>query len=252
MSQLDVIVSGLSHQYRSDGQIVHALRGVDLSVERGDLFVIVGPSGCGKSTLLRILLGLETATSGIARLDAARADEGIAYIPQSANLLPWRTALQNASLGLEVRGKVDRGLRANLLGEFQDYGLKGFEWTKWGSLSGGMRQKVAIICAFSRQPKILICDEPFSAIDFVSRLELLNKFKKACRVMKLTAVMVTHNIEEAIFLGNKVAVFSHRPGYVKKIYPVDLGALGYDSVKCRASPEFQRLFRQIWDDLQGE
>jgi NitT/TauT family transport system ATP-binding protein len=250
MSSFDIMLSQVGHKYRSEGKVVTALDGVDLNIKRGELFAVVGPSGCGKSTLLRIVLGLEQPTAGSVLLNEQREKEGISYIPQSANLLSWRTALQNASIGLELRIGIDKPVLQNLLADFRQYGLQGFETTKWSSLSGGMKQKVAIICAFANRPKILIGDEPFSAIDFVSRLELLNKFKSECSVLGLTAVIVTHNIEEAIFLGDRVAVFSRRPGRVKKVYDIDLGKSGHDSVECRKSAEFQRLFHTIWADLK--
>jgi NitT/TauT family transport system ATP-binding protein len=250
MTMLDVVCRDISHRYQSRGSDVVALDGINIAVERESIFVILGPSGCGKSTLLRIILGLEQPTRGSVEIPADRMDR-VAYVPQSAALLPWRTAIQNAALGLEIsEGDKEAGKKLQYLkDEFIHYKLKGFEHYPWESLSGGMRQRVALICALASRPEILLCDEPFSAIDFVGRLEMLTHFKRSC-LKGVTTIFVTHNIEEAIFLGGKIAVMSRRPGRIKRVYDNELGISAHDSIQCRKDPKFQETFDAIWKDLQ--
>jgi len=248
---VDISCSGLGHEYLRPGGTIRVLKNIDLNIKPGTLCVLVGPSGCGKSTLLRLMLGLEEPTEGTVTVDKTRKQEGIAYVPQNAMLLPWRTALQNASLGIEIKEHPTAANRNFLLGRFGTYGLRGFEDSLWGDLSGGMRQQVAIICALASNPRILMCDEPFSAIDFVSRLQLLNQFKEDCSLLGVTTVFVTHNIEEAIFLGDVIYVLSARPGSIKAIHPNLVFKNSFNSVKVRETPEFQEMFRRVWNDLKG-
>jgi len=250
MPEFDIAVEGVSHIYKSkDGEVV-ALEDVSLEIPRGTLFSIVGPSGCGKSTLLRIMLGFLRPTNGTIHVAEERRRQGVAYIQQSAPLLPWRTLLQNASLGLEVRWRLS-DVRVNALREeIASFGLGGFEDHLPGTLSGGMRQRVALIRALESQPALLFCDEPFAAIDFVTRLDLNTRFKDLCRVRRLTTVFVTHNIEEAIFLSDIIVVLSPRPGSVVKTYTPRLSISPTDAVESRKSPEFGELFAQIWNDLR--
>jgi ABC-type nitrate/sulfonate/bicarbonate transport system ATPase subunit len=229
---------------------VDALDEVSFEVERGTLFCIVGPSGCGKSTLMRLLLGIDNPTSGNIWLNPDRVSAGVALIQQSSVLLPWRTVLQNAALGLEVKGNVRREHIEYIRDEIKRVGLGGFEHTPWSELSGGMRQKVAIICALVSRPALLFCDEPFSAIDFVTRLDMNMHFKNMCEIASITTVFVTHNIEEAIFLGDRIAVMSRRPGKIVSIHNAILSKDPHDAVKCRESPEFEALFMKIWGELK--
>jgi NitT/TauT family transport system ATP-binding protein len=247
---IDITCSGVGHTYIGRNGPVLALEEINLQIKRETIFVIVGPSGCGKSTLLRLMLKLEEPTKGRIVIATDRQDK-ISYVPQSADLLPWRTAIQNACLGLEIRegDKLAGKKLAYLRSEFRHYGLTDFENAPWDSLSGGMRQKVTLICALAGDPEILLCDEPFSAVDFVTRLGMLNHFKRAC-MKGATTVFVTHNIEEAIFLGEEIAVMSHRPGRIKNIYPNEIGRDAVDSVLCRKHPRFQELFDMIWKDLK--
>jgi NitT/TauT family transport system ATP-binding protein len=245
----DVQCTDVFHVYESAGGKVAALEGAALAVKRGELCVLVGPSGCGKSTLLRILLGLTTPSRGSVYLDNERKAGGVAYVPQTASLLPWRTALQNAALGLEVRKALSPDLKEFLVSQFRKYHLQGFEDAHWTSLSGGMKQKVALICALAGKPKLLFCDEPFSAIDFVSRLGLLNTFKEECRLLGVTTVFVTHNIEEAIFLGDQINIFSPGPGHIVKVFRPSLPQDAHSSVKVRETAEFREMFRDIWQAL---
>ena len=244
-----MVVSDLSIDYVSSGRVVHALDRVSLTVGRGQMCCVVGPSGCGKSTLLRAILGLVPYQSGTILLDDSRVRAGIAFVQQDCPLLPWRTAMQNAALGAEIRGELNPTIVDRVRRTLKDLGLSGFESNLTSELSGGMRQRVAIARALESCPALLLCDEPFSAVDFVGRLALSSHFKYLCRVSGITTIFVTHNIEEAIFLGDVIVVMTGRPGRVKRTYQPDLSVGAEDAVKCRKSPEFAALFQGIWGDL---
>jgi NitT/TauT family transport system ATP-binding protein len=246
----DVECEGISKIFGQGREAVHALQHVSITVGQGKMLCIVGPTGSGKSTLLRILLGFQTPTEGSVRIIADRRREGIAYIQQDSQLLPWRTVLQNAALGRELKGRIKPPDVLGLRAELESFGLERFAETKSNELSGGMRQKVALVRALASRPRILFCDEPFSAIDFVGRLELNTLFKKMCGNEKITTVLVTHNIEEAIFLGDEIVVLSNRPGRVVAKYDVTLSQGAHDAVLVRKDPEFQRLFLEIWGNLR--
>lgn len=246
----DIVAKDVGMVFARGNKPLVALDSVDLTVARGSLVAIVGPSGCGKSTLLKILAQLLVPTKGEVWIDPKQLQDGIAYVPQSPLLLPWRTLLQNVSLGLELKGQLDSGGLERINASIDRYGLSGFEHSLPTELSGGMAQRVALIRALESRPKILFCDEPFSAIDFVTRLSLTTQFKYMCGVNNITTVLVTHNIEEAIFLGDKVIVMSGRPGRIIATHHPELSVGGEDAVECRRAPEFSQLFVQIWKELK--
>ena len=246
-----VQVLNVSKRFESNYGSVSALEGVNFTVEQGTLVCVLGPSGCGKSTLLRIILGLTAPTAGRVYIDKSVNNSGTAYVQQSALLLPWRTVLQNAALGLELRSEMTDDRIRNILSEVEGYGLSGFEHSLADELSGGMRQRVALIRALEANPQLLLCDEPFSAIDFAARLRLNSLFKRMCRVRGITTIFVTHNIEEAIFLGDKVAVMSRRPGRIINEYTPMLSVGQTDAVRAREAPEFGDLFARLWRDLDN-
>lgn len=248
---IDIIVENLGKTFHNAGESVAAIESVSFTVPRGCFLSIVGPSGCGKTTLLRILAGLLEPTAGSVQLAPDRVRAGVAYIPQTSMLLPWRTLLQNAALGIELKGSLSAARVDRIEAEIHRYGLGGFERSLPTELSGGMAQRAAVVRALESRPHILFCDEPFSAIDFVTRLSLNTRFKYMCRVQGITTVFVTHNIEEAIFLGDEVAVMSGRPSRIVARYEPQLSVGSEDAVKCRKSPEFAELFVQIWKDLSN-
>jgi NitT/TauT family transport system ATP-binding protein len=221
---------------------------ISFNVEQGSLLAIVGPSGCGKTTLLRILSGNEKETSGKITYNPDRMLR-TATIEQFSALLPWRTAFQNACLGAEVRGRLNDVVARRVRELFAEFGLGGFESQLPSELSGGMQQRVGIVRALESEPRMLFCDEPFSAIDFVTRLQLNTEFKKMCRLIGCTTVFVTHNIEEAIFLGDTILVLSKRPCEIVKEIRPQLSRFPEDAVKCRQSPEFDGYFNEIWKAL---
>ncbi|GAA3867737.1 ABC transporter ATP-binding protein [Saccharothrix violaceirubra] len=231
-----------------------ALAGIDLDVAAGEFVVIVGPSGCGKSTLLDLLGGLTTPTSGRILVDGEPVtgpglDRGTVF--QQYALLPWRTAQGNVEFGLEAVG-VPRRERAERAREFLDLvGLGGFEHRHPHELSGGMRQRVAIARSLAYDPGVLLMDEPFAALDAQTRESLQDELLRIWERTGKTIVFITHGIEEAVYLGQRVAVLTSRPGRIKQVVPIDLGSRT-DTVDLRSSTEFARHRHEIWTLLHDE
>ncbi|WAZ26118.1 ABC transporter ATP-binding protein [Streptomyces cinnabarinus] len=231
-----------------------ALDGIDLEIAAGEFVVLVGPSGCGKSTLLDLLGGLTRPTSGRILLDGTPVtepglDRGIVF--QQYALLPWRTAQGNVEFGLEATG-VPRRQRAARAKEFLDLvGLTGFEDRHPHELSGGMRQRVAIARSLAYDPQVLLMDEPFAALDAQTRESLQDELLRIWQRTGKTVVFITHGIDEAVYLGQRVAVMTSRPGRIKEIVPV-----AFDSRTAtddlRSSAEFARYRHQIWSLLHDE
>jgi len=216
---------GLGQVYRSGQGDLPALENVSLEVRGGEFVAIVGPSGCGKSTLLRILGGLLLPTAGAVYLDGqplSSPQRQVAYVFQNVNLLPWRTVLRNVLLPLEVAGTA----RAEALSRAESVltlvGLNGYAALYPRELSGGMAQRVAIARALVAQPELLLLDEPFGALDALSREQMNLELLRIWRARRVTAVMVTHDLQEAIFLADRVLVMSSRPGQIRAEIKVDL------------------------------
>jgi ABC-type nitrate/sulfonate/bicarbonate transport system ATPase subunit len=230
-----------------------ALQPTDLVVGDNDFVTILGPSGCGKSTLLRIVAGLDRPTSGRVILDGQEitgpgADRGMVF--QSYTLFPWLTVRQNIAFGLRERGisEADRGGIADAL--IHQVGLAGFEhhWPK--QLSGGMQQRTAIARALANDPKILLLDEPFGALDNQTRMLMQEMLLGIWERDQKTVLFVTHDIEEAIFLGSRVVVMSARPGRIKAEIALELPHPR--SYKIKTTPEFVRLKERLVEEIRGE
>ena len=250
----DIEIINLEARYLCNGRFLSVIKNISFTVRRGALVAVIGPSGCGKSTLLRILAKLvddladSLLISGRVERNPKRALRS-AIIEQAPALFPWRTALQNVCVGAEIRGGLKDGICERIRDSFKEYKLSGFENSFPSELSGGMQQRVAILRALNSEPDLLFCDEPFSAIDFVTRLYLNKLFKSMCHELKCTTVFVTHNIEEAIFLADRIIVLSNRPCSIVDDFEPHLSRFSTDAVKCRESPEFLEHFNRVWRKL---
>lgn len=239
--------------FRRGDETIPALRPTSFSVAPGRFVSIIGPSGCGKSTLFNIIAGLLAPTSGAVLSDGesilGRAGY-VGYMLQKDMLLPWRTILDNVILGLEIRHVPKKTAAAKAMPLIKRYGLAGFERHYPHELSGGMRQRAALLRTLLYDRDILLLDEPFGALDAQTRLDMQNWLLKIWQDVRKTVLFVTHDIDEAIYLSDDVFVFSQRPGYVKACLPVTLPRPR--SQQTMTSPEFMKLKRQLMEMLSAE
>ncbi|MGW3621982.1 ABC transporter ATP-binding protein [Streptomyces sp. NPDC000880] len=245
---------GKTFPVRGKQQRVVALDSIDLDIAAGEFAVIVGPSGCGKSTLLDLLGGLSEPTSGQILLDGEPVtgpglDRGTVF--QQYALLPWRTAQGNVEFGLEAT-RVPRRERAERAREYLALvALTGFEDRHPHELSGGMRQRVAIARSLAYDPDVLLMDEPFAALDAQTRESLQDELLRIWQRTGKTIVFITHGIDEAVHLGQRVAVLTSRPGRIKEVVPIRLGDRSAHE-DPRSSPEFAHHRHEIWSLLRDE
>jgi NitT/TauT family transport system ATP-binding protein len=236
-------VAGLDKHFGS----LQALNDINLAIADGEFISIVGPSGCGKTTFLRIVAGLEAATGGEVRIDGdavkkAGIDRGFVF--QSDNLLPWRTVLANALIGPEIAGAAHVEARKRTIDLLKLVGLAGFENYFPRQLSGGMRQRVNLARALAVDPKILLMDEPFAALDAQTREIMQTELIRIWEQGRKTVLFVTHQIDEAVFLSDRVFVFARRPGRVREIVQIDLPRPR--ALALKRTPEFVRYVDHIW------
>jgi NitT/TauT family transport system ATP-binding protein len=246
MGAAAVSVSQLSMAFTARGRRQVVLDAIDLEVAAGEFFVIVGPSGCGKTTLLRILQGLVTPTAGVAMVGGRPVtgpgiDRGFVF--QNDSLYPWRTVLRNVVFGLELQGKPNGEARARAQAMIDLVGLKGFESHYPHELSGGMRQRVNLARALAIEPAILLMDEPFAALDALTRETMQQELLRIAAAAGTTIVFITHQIDEAILLGDRVAVFAPRPGRLREIVGIDFPRPREAAIK--QSTPFQRYVGHI-------
>ena len=274
-------VKDLSYSYHELSGETTALSHISFDVRDGEFFAIVGPSGCGKSTLLSLLCGLLEPEEGDILIDGIPRAESravIGYMLQRDHLLEWRTILSNTALGLEIRNhqylsfprrsgvfpasraflpagnRPRRGLdsesRENLLAMLRTYGLSEFCDAKPSQLSGGMRQRAALIRTLALKPDILLLDEPFSALDYQTRLEVCDDISSIIKTQKKTAVLITHDLSEAISVADRILVLSSRPGRVKAVLTIVFGPDATRPLERRNAPEFSAYFDQLWKELK--
>lgn len=242
-------VSGLGKHFAT----LEVLHDIGIEIADGEFISIVGPSGCGKTTFLRIVAGLEHATSGEVRIDGKEVrDPGIdrGFVFQSDNLLPWRTVLANAMIGPEIAGGAGQDARLRTLDLLKLVGLAGFENYFPRQLSGGMRQRVNLARALAVDPKILLMDEPFASLDAQTREIMQTELTRIWEQGRKTVLFVTHQIDEAVFLSDRVLVFARRPGRIREIVKIDLPrprALG-----LKRTPEFVRYVDHIWSLIEED
>ncbi len=248
--------AGLSYTYLTRSGETPALQDLHLTVRDGEFCSIVGPSGCGKSTLLGLISGLLEPSEGSIFLDDTPVrgpDRRVGILLQKDHLFEWRTVLQNAELGLEILGKSTTEARQQAHKLLESYGLAGFESAYPHQLSGGMRQRVALVRTLATDPDILLLDEPFSALDYQTKLILERDVQRIIRASHKTALLVTHDIDEAVSMSDRVIVLSGRPAQVRNIYDIKLTLCGERTpMTSRDAPEFRTYCKAIWEDLDIE
>ncbi len=237
-------VKNISKIYQAENGEVEAVRDVSFSVEEGEFVSLIGPSGCGKSTVLSIIAGLEEKTSGNIEIDGQ-----IGYMLQKDSLLEWLTIYKNVLFGLEIKNiKTTENVKyvENLL---KKYNLYEFKDKYPNQLSGGMRQRAALIRTLAIKPKILLLDEAFSALDYQTRIMVTKDIYDILKNEHITALIVTHDISEAISMSDRVIVLSNRPAVVKEIHTIDFEMENRTPLNCRESPKFSKYFDTIWKGL---
>lgn len=242
---------GAALVYQAPEGEVEAVKDVSLDVEEGEFVSLVGPSGCGKSTLLCAMAGLEKLSAGqveICGKPVEEPTEAVGFMPQRDQLFEWVDIWQNVTLGLRVRRELTEENTAHVQDLLQRYGLAEFAHKRPGQLSGGMRQRCALIRTLATEPEILLLDEPFSALDYQTRLAVSEDVWRIIKAEQKTAVLVTHDISEAVSMSDKVVVLSRRPATVKAV--LDVGTLrSLPPLERRDTAEFAALFNRIWKEL---
>ena len=263
-ASVKIRLRGLRKEFFVRGRRVVALDGIDLDIRAGEFFCIVGPSGCGKTTLLRILAGLESRTDGsieVARdagaVAGARGSETTrplnSMVFQEQSIFPWMSVRDNVAFGLKARGFSKRERYAIAKPFIQKVGLTAFEDALPHQLSGGMKQRVSIARAFANDPEMLLMDEPFAALDEQTKLILQTELLRIWEESRKTVLYVTHSIDEAIVLADRIMVMSARPGRIKDILEVDqVFGRPRDVETVKSSPQYGELFGRIWAQLRDE
>lgn len=249
---LPLVVEQVAKGYDLGGQIVPVIADLSLTLRKGEIVSVVGPSGCGKTTLLNTLCGLLAPDAGRIRWHGRQVSgqpQNVGYMLQKDLLLPWRTALGNTMLGLEIRGvgAVEAEDRSRAM--LDQLGLYGFADHYPSTLSGGMRQRVALARTLVNDPDVLLLDEPFAALDFQTKLLIENDMVDLVRKGGRSMLLITHDIEEAVSLADRVIVLTRRPTRVKAAYDIAFGDSRADMIALRERPDFSRYVRRIWADL---
>ncbi len=249
-----VVIHGLTKTFVSGPKgtrKVRALAGVDLEVRDQEFFGVIGPTGCGKTTLLHIIAGLETPTAGsVEFVGEKRTEAMVSMVFQDAALMPWRTVADNVPLGPEFRKQSVPAYKRVTQFFLEVVRMLDFGGTHPMELSGGMKQKVAIARALANDPEVIVMDEPFANLDAQTRLLLREELLSIWEKHKKTVILVTHNIEEAVMLCDRVAVMSSAPGVVKSVVTIDVPRPR--GIKSMGDPDFIRCLEKIWDLLRSE
>ncbi len=238
-------IKDLSHSYHTTEGETPALYDINLTVKKGEFISIVGPSGCGKSTLLSLISGLIEPEEGTVALHGKR----MGYMLQKDHLLEWRTIYQNIILGLEIQQLKTPETREKVRKFLFQYGLAGFSGAKPSELSGGMRQRAALIRTLVLEPDLLLLDEPFSALDYQTRLTVSDDIGQIIRREKRSAILVTHDLSEAISLGDRVIVLSKRPATIQTEIALHFDLEDDTPLHRRNAPEFKNYFNLLWKEL---
>ena len=252
MSENILSIKNITKIYQAKNGETKALDNIIFNVKEGEFVSIIGPSGCGKSTLLSIIAGLEEANTGEIYLDSKKIEgisEDIGYMLQKDSLLEWRTIYNNVILGLEIRGIKTKENEEYVRGLLKKYNLYDFKDKYPTQLSGGMRQRAALIRTLAIKPKILLLDEAFSALDYQTRMTVSKDVYDILRQEKKTALIVTHDISESISLSDRVIVLTKRPAKIKNIHEIKFDMADRTPINCRERPEFSGYFDALWKEL---
>jgi NitT/TauT family transport system ATP-binding protein len=247
-----IVVRDLHKSFRTRWGRTTALAGIDLTIDEGEFLCIVGPSGCGKTTLLRIFAGLETYSAGEVEISRAAPDRPLAsMVFQEHSLFPWMTVEENAGFGLEMRNVPRKERDAWVMALLETVGLAKFRRHYPNQLSGGMKQRVSLVRAFVTDPELLLMDEPFAALDAQTKIILQEELMRIWEATRKTVVYITHSIEEALVLGDRVVVMTASPGRLKDSLVVAFPR-PRATVDIRGTPEFGQQFDRIWRLLEAE
>lgn len=248
-------ISDVDYSYHELSGETKALEHITFSVNSGEFIAIVGPSGCGKSTLLSMIAGLIAPENGKISLSGApiaSARARIGYMLQKDHLFEWRTVLSNILLGLEIQHRMNETSKANAMRMLKTYGLDSFADSRPSQLSGGMRQRAALIRTLVLEPDLLLLDEPFSALDYQTRLSVADDIWKIIKKEEKTAILVTHDLSEAVSMADRILILSARPGRLIGDVPIHFEELSEDSpMNRRNAKEFKSYFNLIWKELNS-
>lgn len=245
----------INYSYHTPEGETKALADISFSLSPGEFTAVVGPSGCGKSTLLSLIAGLMRPESGEIFLDGAPLTENsskIGYMLQHDHLFEWRSVYRNVVLGLEISGTLTAETRLEAEQLLEQYGLLPFARSRPSELSGGMRQRAALIRTLLLKPELLLLDEPFSALDYQTRLTVSDDIGQIIRSSGKTALLVTHDLSEAVSLSDRVAILSKRPASITRIVPITFALEKDTPLNRRNAPEFKNYFKEIWKELNHD
>lgn len=245
-------LKNISKIYQDDNGETLAIKDFSYKFENGEFVTLLGPSGCGKSTLLSIIAGLESPSSGnvlLNGIDITNKRSNIGYMLQKDYLLEWRTILKNVILGLEIKKELTNENVEYAKKLLETYGLSDFIDKYPSQLSGGMKQRVALIRTLATKPEILLLDEAFSALDYQTRLDVSTDVYRIIKSENKSTIMVTHDIPEAISMSDKIIILSHRPATIKNIHEIKFDIKNRNPLNCRDHPDFRKYFDTIWKEL---
>ncbi|MDN4081980.1 ABC transporter ATP-binding protein [Paenibacillus polymyxa] len=244
----------VTHVYVTDREASLAVENIDFSVNTGEFVSLVGPSGCGKTTILSMIAGLLRPAAGQVMLQGqpvSGPSPEVGYMLQQDYLFPWRTIMDNALLGLELSNRVDEAARERTRLLLEGMGLGGKEHLHPSQLSGGMRQRVALVRTLATNPGLLLLDEPFSALDYQTKLQLEDLVVQTLREREKTAILVTHDLAEAIAVSDRVIVMGRNPGHIRRTFEIPDSIREAQPFYAREQPGFNELFHEIWGELEA-
>lgn len=245
---------GIQHTYFTKTSAVTALNDISLDVQEGEFVSFLGPSGCGKTTLLSIIAGLIQPSEGQVKLEGRSVKDAAnqtGYMLQQDYLFPWKTIEENILLGLKISGKLEDSKIEQVLSLLRQMGLENVEKLYPKQLSGGMRQRVALVRTLATEPKLLMLDEPFSALDYQTKLKLEDLVSSTFKTFGKTAILVTHDIGEAIAMSDRIFLFSPRPGRLHKTFMIPEELRNLSPFMARNHPIYNDLFQMIWKELES-